>query len=396
MATDSMQLHRVTREGHVSASGHSRRMLVLGFSLALACALAAVPALAGDAGATVPNANPVVPVLTASANALPVTLGGTLTDTATVTGTTDGGLPTGTVAFSVCGPMDADALCASSGTAVGTVAVPGAGDSGSVSTATSEPFTPSQFGIYCFSATFSPSAGGNYAGTSDNQVGPVDTSECVDVIGSGGGGTPAGLTGHVSASTVTLGGGSLTDTATVTSANDSPLSPATVAFYVCGPSTTETVCSSTAPAVGTVSLPATGATVSTATSQPFSPTQAGTYCFAVVFTEEGAGSTDNVGGTVDGNDCATVLDTTPGGGTSMPFAQVATTAGTTPATTTSAIDPAPATAAPAATPALAFTGGNVSAEVGLAGALLLAGLSLVLVARRRVKAPSGAGSSARD
>jgi hypothetical protein len=371
-------------------------MVVLGFSLALACALAAIPALAGDAGATVPNADPVVPVLTTSADTYPVTLGGTLTDTATVTGTTDGGLPTGTVAFSVCGPMDADALCSSSAAAVGTVAVPGADDSGSVSTATSEPFTPSQTGIYCFAATFTPTAGGDYAGTSDNEVGTTDTSECVDVIATGPTGTPASLTGHVSASTVTLGGDPLTDTATVTSMDDSALSSGTVAFYVCGPSTTDTSCSSTAPAVGMVPLPATGATVSTATSQPFSPTQAGTYCFGVVFTEEGAGAGDNLGGTVDGNDCATVVGTSPGGGTSMPFAQVAPPAGTTPATTTAAIDPAPATAAPAATPALAFTGGNVSAEVGLAGALLLAGLSLVLVARRRVTVPSGARASAQD
>jgi hypothetical protein len=367
---------------------------VLTISLTLAGALAAMPALAGGAAATVPDVDPVVPVLTTSAGALAVTLGGTLTDTATVTGTSDGGLPTGTVAFSVCGPMGADALCTSSAAAVGTVAVPGADDSGSVSTASSEPFTPSQTGFYCFAATFTPSVGGNYAGTSDNQVGTVDTSECVDVIASGAEGTPASLTGHVSASTVALGGGPLTDTATVTGMNDSPLSSGTVAFYVCGPNATQTLCSSTGSAVGTVSLEATGATVSTATSQPFSPTQAGTYCFGVAFTEEGAGTTDNVGGTIDGNDCATVLGTSPGGGTSMPFVQAAPTAGTTPATTT-ATDPVPDAADPA-TPGLAFTGSDVMAEVALAAALLLAGMALVLISGRRVRMPFGAGRRARD
>ena len=48
--------------------------------------------------------------------------------------------------------------------------------------------------------------------------------------------------------------------------------------------------------------------------------------------------------------------------------------------------------------ALAFTGGNVTAEVEVAGALLLAGMVFVLVARRRgrVRVPSGAGRRARD
>jgi hypothetical protein len=393
MAPDSMQ--RMSRLARL-APGRARQALVLGLSLALSGVLTTIPVLAGDAAATAPDPNPVVPSLTTSAGAPVVALGGTLTDTATVIGTAVSGLPTGTVAFSVCGPIAAVALCTSSATAVGTAAVPGADDSGSISTATSGPFTPPQAGFYCFAATFTPTAGGNYAGSSDNQVGTIDTGECVSVVGSGAEGTPASLTSQVSASTVALGGGPLTDTATVASMNDSPLSAATVAFYVCGPSATETFCSSTGTAVGPVSLPATGATVSTATSPPFSPTQAGTYCFAVVFTEEGAGTTDNVGGTIDGNDCATVVGTSPGSGTSVPFVQTA--AGSTPATipvTDPVLDPPTAAATVAATPTLAFTGSDVTAEVGLAGALLLAGMVLVLVSRRRVRVPSGAAGSTR-
>jgi hypothetical protein len=390
MAPDSMQ--RMSRLARL-APGRARQALVLGLSLALAGVLTTIPVLAGDAAATAPDPNPVVPSLTTSAGAPVVPLGSTLTDTATVTGASVGGLPTGTVDFSVCGPFAAVALCTSSATAVGTIAVPGADDSGFVSTAASAPFTPPQAGFYCFAATFAPTAGGNYAGSSDNQVGAIDTSECVSVVSSGPEGTPASLTGQVSASTVALGGGPLTDTATVTSMNNSPLSAGTAAFYVCGPSATETSCSSTGTAVGTVSLPATGATDSTATSQPFSPTQAGTYCFAVVFTEEGAGTTDNIGGTIDGNECANVVSTSPGSGTSIPFVQTAT--GSTPAAIP-ATDPVPDPATPAATPTLAFTGSNVTAEVGLAGALVLAGMVLVLVSRRRLRVLSRAVRSARD
>ena len=114
------------------APGRSRQVLVLGLSLALTGALTTMPVLAGDAAAA-PNSDlvsssvigdPVVPSLTTSAGTPVVRLGGTLTDTATVTGTSVSGLPTGTVDFSVCGPIAAVALCTSSATAVGTAAVP--------------------------------------------------------------------------------------------------------------------------------------------------------------------------------------------------------------------------------------------------------------------------------
>jgi fimbrial isopeptide formation D2 family protein len=110
-----------------------------------------------------------------------INLGGTITDTATVSadGNTVGGAPTGTVTFTVCGPLSADGVC-SDGTAVGTAPAPLTTGSGS-STATSAGFTPTAVGIYCFAAVYNPDSSSNYLSSPDNVSGDVQANECFRV-----------------------------------------------------------------------------------------------------------------------------------------------------------------------------------------------------------------------
>ncbi len=99
-----------------------------------------------------------------------IALGGTVTDTATVTGT--GPVPTGSVAFTVCGPLASAAGCPSGGAPLTTVGLSGTGS------AVSPAFTPQQAGWYCFAAAY----GGDVAydpSTDDGSDG------CVQVSGPG-------------------------------------------------------------------------------------------------------------------------------------------------------------------------------------------------------------------
>ena len=80
-----------------------------------------------------------------------ITLTQSIRDRAVVTGTAAGGDPTGTVTFFVCGPI-ASGTCASGGTQVG-AAQPLVSDGNPAtftSSATSDPFTPTAVGRYCF------------------------------------------------------------------------------------------------------------------------------------------------------------------------------------------------------------------------------------------------------
>ena len=107
-----------------------------------------------------------------------ITLGGSVTDLATVTGNSVGGAPTGSVSFTECGPTASAAVCPS-GTPVGTaVTLTGSGD---VGTATSAAFTPTAVGSYCFAAVYTPDAVSNYVGADDNVSGTVQNTECFTV-----------------------------------------------------------------------------------------------------------------------------------------------------------------------------------------------------------------------
>jgi fimbrial isopeptide formation D2 family protein len=110
-----------------------------------------------------------------------IVLGSSIVDTATLTGNTAGGAPTGTVTFTECGPTTAPATCAD-GTQVGSdVTLTSSGTD--TSTAESANFTPTAVGTYCFAAVYNPSTDpvANYVSASDNTSGDVQTSECFTV-----------------------------------------------------------------------------------------------------------------------------------------------------------------------------------------------------------------------
>jgi hypothetical protein len=289
---------------------------------------------------------------------------GSVTDAVTVTGDSVGGVPTGTVSFFVCGPAAANELCTSAGTAEGTPTLSGTGHT---STATSNSFLPTKVGTYCFGAEYNPDSASQYLGSTDNETGDIQNTECFTVTPANTVTTTQTSAASTGQGTVTIGAnGSVTDAVTVTGNATAGAPDGTVAFYVCGPAAANALCTSTATAEGTPTLTAATSSTSTATSNSFTPTQAGTYCFAAVYTPgDGSnylGSTDNVTGTVEANECFAVASPATSPATAAPAA------------------PAPPQTAPAA---IAFTGADISALA--AGGLVLVGLggSLVLISRRR-------------
>jgi len=209
---------------------------------------------------------------------------GTVTDTATVTGNTSGGAPTGSVTFFECGPGP-EALCAS-GTQVG-AAVTLAPGIGITSTATSSAFSPSAAGTYCFAALYTPGTGANYNGSSDNITGTLDADECFMVTTA----TPT-LTTTVAPPASTSVGNSWNDTATVTGNTAGGAPTGGVAFTFCKETSPSTPCAGGA-AVGTVTTPTTLGDVSTftlPTGDAEAPTSVGTYCYNAAYTATTGGS----------------------------------------------------------------------------------------------------------
>ena len=130
--------------------------------------------------------------------------GGTLSDTLTVTGVSGGPTPTnaaGGVAFYVCQVSTSSTLAPGVCPATGapfdaTEILSGSGDT---ATATSNPFTPTSTGTWCFSATYGGDA--DYAGSADNTTeGNADANECVLI----GPASPS-ITTTPSATSITLG-----------------------------------------------------------------------------------------------------------------------------------------------------------------------------------------------
>jgi hypothetical protein len=106
-----------------------------------------------------------------------VNVGGTISDTATVTGV-GGGNPTGTVTFTVCGPFTAPTACT---TTDATAAPAGVrtlqtdGTPGNPAIVTSNNILVTAAGYYCFLGAYS--GGGGYPPGSDSNT----TTECVQV-----------------------------------------------------------------------------------------------------------------------------------------------------------------------------------------------------------------------
>ena len=124
--------------------------------------------IAGDFNTCVP------PTIATTASATTVQLGGTVTDTANLSGSD--GKASGSIKFFVCGPNASATACSSGGTQVGgAVAVD---TSTSVGTATSAAFTPPAAGFYCFRAEYTPDADSQYLVGSHTNA----TTECFKVV----------------------------------------------------------------------------------------------------------------------------------------------------------------------------------------------------------------------
>ncbi len=221
-----------------------------------------------------------------------IVLGNSDTDGVSVTGVS-GVTPTGTVTFYVCGPFSTATACTTAGTNLGAVTVSG---SGGTATATSPAYSPTATGTYCFLGVYS--GDGNYSGASDGST----TRECFTVTKA----TP-GVTTSPTKSSIVLGN---SDTDGVSVTGVSGVTPTgTVTFYVCGPFSTATACTTAGTNLGAVTVSGSGGTA-TATSPAYSPTATGTYCFLGVYSGDG-----NYSGASDGSttrECFTVTMATPG------------------------------------------------------------------------------------
>jgi sugar lactone lactonase YvrE len=180
-----------------------------------------------------------------------VSLGGTISDTAAVTG---GSSPTGTVTFNVFGPNNSS--CSGSPAFTSTNALDANGH------ASSNNFTPTAQGTYRFVAVY-------IGDTNNNSVSGVCGTEGESVVVSKP--TPSIST---QASNNVVIGGSISDTATLTGGSHPT---GTVTFNVYGPN--DSSCSSTAAFTSTNSVDANGH----ASSNNFTPTAQGTYRFTATY-----------------------------------------------------------------------------------------------------------------
>ena len=273
-----------------------------------------------------------------------VTLGttGKISDTATVSGTSTNGAPTGTVAFHVCGPATTPEFCNSSTagyTAVATATPAPSSTTGSTATYKSVTFPVTTAGVYCFSAVYSGNT--KYLGSSDNtgstgKTGGPFSDECVTVTPV----TPKTTT-HASTlhGTTVLGkSGTISDTATVTGVKGAPAPTGTVTFFECFTASSGPNTCSTATGTQIVTATMTRHTAATpprltAISASVSATKPGYYCFGAVFrpaspeefavlqpfftnvssgaTTNYTGSSDNTSGTPQSSECVHITQTIP-------------------------------------------------------------------------------------
>jgi hypothetical protein len=225
-----------------------------------------------------------------------------VTDTATVTVS---GVSTwsGSLAFSLCGPLSSATGCATGGTAIGSL---------NISNATSQPITSpaatvTQVATYCWRADFTPRAESLANGVKPGSDG--STTECFVV-------TPVTPTLATSGGPDVQLGNPISDTATLTGTANKPGTPVinpttpggpaggTITFTAYGPNNCTTVAFTSSPVP--VSGDGTYGPVS------FTPTAPGTYHWAAVY----SGDPPNTNGTdhnltcTDANEDVVVTDTT--------------------------------------------------------------------------------------
>jgi len=248
-------------------------------------------------------------IATQVSDAGPVFPGVVVHDTATVTGSQTADTPSGTVTFSLCGPI-ATGSCSTGGTSAGTGTLLGSGATASANSSdvntSGSPLTP---GRYCFRADWP--GDNNYVGALTEFGGTNGTNECFTVakIPTTVKTTPSAGSGG----TVNFGS-SVTDTAVITAAqNGGGTITGTVNFFVCDPSQTSggacpdpngTSVSSTSTLTDLGTTPPSAS----ATSTGVTVDKLGTWCFRAVYVPSGNNYTGNSDAT--SGECFTVTDTT--------------------------------------------------------------------------------------
>jgi hypothetical protein len=211
---------------------------------------------------------PITPTLTTVLSSSSIPFGATATDTATVTGTTAGGSPTGTLTFSVCGPTAQAMPCTSPNVGSATAELSSESNNRSVASGTLDPGTP---GWYCFLDQYNGDA--HYTSVSDNDT----ATECLDVTSSTTGPITPTLTTVLSSPSIPFGA-TATDTATVTGTTAGGSPTGTLTFSVCGPTAQAMPCTSpnVGPATAELSPESNNRAVASGTLDPGAP---GWYCF---------------------------------------------------------------------------------------------------------------------
>jgi len=209
------------------------------------------------------------PTLTTSLGSSSISFGSSAVDTATVTGSSAGGSPTGTVTFGACGPTTTPTPCTSPN--VGSATAGLSQESGDLSVA-SATITPGTTGWYCFLDQYSGDA--HYTPVSDNDT----STECVDVTSGGGGTLTPTIASALSNSSVSPGG-TTTDTVTVTGSATHGSPTGSVSFYVCGPTSGPAACTSMGDGLATVGLSAETGNRSVASLTVGVESGSGWFCF---------------------------------------------------------------------------------------------------------------------
>jgi hypothetical protein len=253
---------------------------------------------------------PAQPAISTNATAGPIVIGGSISDSATLTGTaskpgtpainpsTAGGAATGTITFRVYGPNDATCTNTPVHTATASVSGDGSYSSGS--------FTPTSAGTYRWVAS--------YDGDSPNTLsvsGACNDANETSVVSP----RQPTISTNATAGPVTLGS-PISDSATL--ANTSPKpdgSPAggTITFYLYGPD--NATCSGTPVTVAAVNVSGDN----TYSSGDYTPTAAGTYRWIAVYSGDSPNTLGVSGSCNDPNESSVVITLQPSMTTAQSF-----------------------------------------------------------------------------
>ncbi len=205
------------------------------------------------------------PALDSSPGKASIVLGETNGISSSVTGNATGGIPTGKLSFSLCGPGATE--CELGGTLIGEVPASAAGE------AASGAFTPPAPGAFCVRT--------DYAGDADYKA-VSHGSACFAV-------TKAPVTGAVSPGTATSALGQDNHARFIVSGNAVGGAPTgEVAFFACGPVAQAASCDDAAArSIGTAPLTAGPDATASAQSPAFRPEKQGIHCLRAVYAGDG-------------------------------------------------------------------------------------------------------------